>query len=443
MIDKWRENFARRYLCAANARRQSGSDTLNNDDILSQALHLYLAADDQDRVNLLLKKYDKSLQTNPSALASLVRFGKVDLAARFLRNHWRTLQCNWPENQAIGRYDEAVATNTAALAAKISDDGQRLIAEIILATMSDLQSLKPAGNGAPLWPQVRRYGSPPRAAPCNGPPTARDRRLLALAARFKTAKFAHRAAERRALLGLLTSDKAAATLADEVAAAYKAFDLALFGANEDFDAILPIVKRHIGNRLSAGDVQAFVDAIKALCQPQNNQSQATSAVMTPMLAVCRESLENDKLRWTIDQSRQVAIALRTACVNRQIFYWGSSDDLAALLALSHVQAGQADELVNWLRQRSRLPLPCLTWDLPFRFETLRKAAGKPSPENLEQRLAYFRDTLRICASGQLFAWMSCVRAPRDPPPPPPDRSAPAWTETPTIECAMAFRASHA
>ena len=252
-------------------------------------------------------------------------------------------------------------------------------------------------------------GAPLRVAAagpsCNGPPTARDRRLLALAARFKTAKFAHRAAERRALLGLLTSDKAAATLADEVAAAYKAFDLALFGANEDFDAILPIVKRHIGNRLSAGDVQAFVDAIKALCQPQNNQSQATSAVMTPMLAVCRESLENDKLRWTIDQSRQVAIALRTACVNRQIFYWGSSDDLAALLALSHVQAGQADELVNWLRATFAPAAAMLNMGFAVPIRNAQEGSRQAQPREPGAKVAYFRDTLRICASGQLFAWM--------------------------------------
>ena len=95
LIGKWREAFARRYLHAPS--QQGGSTTLNDSATACVALYLYLAVDDVERANMVLSRCDAVLSQSPSALASLLRFGKIDLALQFFRSRRLSLRHNWSD----------------------------------------------------------------------------------------------------------------------------------------------------------------------------------------------------------------------------------------------------------------------------------------------------------------------------------------------------------
>ncbi len=395
LIGKWREAFARRYLHAPS--QQGGSTTLNDSATACVALYLYLAVDDVERANMVLSRCDAVLSQSPSALASLLRFGKIDLALQFFRSHRLSLRHNWSDGD--DQYDAAIAKGVAAFLPRLSDDGERFAAEALLATMPDAARPKKTSGKTP---------DGLHALPL------REQRLLALAGRLKNVTFKDAAMKTMAVRALLASDKAAALIAADIAAEYAKIDLAQFTGHNDYsrmESVQAIVNYHVRNRLLANDVQPLVDSLNKLATVQNNGNYIFSQLGTPLLASCYAAVKKDDVRWTVDQSAKVAAALRGVTANRQDFFINDYREFVSLILLAHVRAGQAAELIKWQRDLPNSPRSNFREADPSVsiFHLLAKTVAPATKENVQTRLDYVRDVLRVSVANQWFAWDSHAR----------------------------------
>jgi tetratricopeptide (TPR) repeat protein len=404
-VDKWREQFAKRYLhVAPQNRKNRASSDINNPDALCVALQLYLAANDMEHVNLLLTKYDSTLAQTPLVLASLVRSGQTDLAVRCFRSHWASFRYQW-SNSNVAQYDEAIAKNAVEFLGKLNDESERYVAEVLLATMPDVVSTAP---GSVQKAQNGKSPSEKAAAP-------RDQRLTALAGRLKEVKFTNKALKTKAISGLVLSDKVAPLLAEEIAEEYKNARIVQILENNQFnemESLRPLLICHVKNCLMANNVQPIMELYGKLSTVKNNANYIFNQLGSPLLTVCYEVLAKENMRWTVDQSKQVAPALRAILKDpNNCYQLGNQRGFVSLLLLTHIQAGQSEELIKLfegLPGNVKSHLSETEANIPI-VQLLQREIGKPTPENLQQRIACVQDLLRVTLKNGWFVWNLALR----------------------------------
>jgi hypothetical protein len=375
------------------------SNDINNPEALCMALQFYLSADDMDRVNMLLNKYNSALAQSPIVLASLVRSGKTDLAVRCFRSHWAAFRYQWP-NSNIAQYDDELAKTAVEFLGKLNNEGERYVAEVLLATMPDVASTTP---GAAQKAQSRKTASEKAATP-------RDQRLLALAGRLKDVKFTNKALKTKAISGLVLSDKVASTLAEEIAEEYKnAHIVQILESNQfnQMESVRPLLICHVKNCLMANNVQPIMELYGKLSTVQNNVNYIFNQLGTPLLTACYEVLAKENVRWTVEQSKQVAPALRAILKDpNNCYQLGNQHGFVSLILLTHIQAGQTEELIKWFNDlpgNAKSHLSETEGSIPI-VQLLQKEIGKPTPENLQQRIACVQDLLRVTLKNGWFVW---------------------------------------
>ena len=388
----WRDRFAKRFLHsgAAIARQYSLLNAmLQEGEVISTAVRLYLAGGDAERANLLLSKYDGPLSQSSVNFTLLVRYGAFDSAERFFHKYWTLLDVKTSVEMKYF-YDAELLKNTPAFLAKLSDDGERFIAEILLAALPDA---KPGDAGASVPP--------------------REDRLLAIAKKFKDVKFAKKPMRSKALLCLVDGKTAAAFLENEIASEYKDLDLGEILDNFDMvqdKAAKAVVQCYLKSRLAANDVSAFVDLLDRLPLACNSSCRL-SELTTLVLQTAWEALKDGNTAWTCEQNKKAAASLRENVVDRQDDYSNDASTYVTLLLLTHVQSGESDKLLAW---NSSLPNELrdrLSWlaDFPDSvFAMLKKGLGQSTKKNLPQRLSCVRDVLRVSAVNGWFGWR-CLR----------------------------------
>jgi len=396
MIEKWRTQFAQRYLKAVgrNASRSSSDpDSLNDSETLCHALHLYLAVDDMERVNMLLNKSARTLSQSPSVLASLIQYGKYDLAQKFYRAHWTTLEHSWP-TIGIPLYDGGIATNFEDFKAKLQNDDERFFAEVILATMSD----ELRGENAP--------GSDSTSVLARDD---RDDRLALLAWRMKDVELKNAAIKTKIIHAMITSEKAASLVIDDVAEEFKKINVVQICESNNYNQLettSPILRRHIQNALAANDVKPLVETIEKLTKAQSHNVEYFFYRMgIPLLEECVNAIKKSNQRWTLEQSKQVAAALRGVAKNKS-YLNDHNRAYISLLLVSHVLAGETEKLDKWQGELSENVRSQFNWpNDSVRVLELLKMVGSQRPEgDLNLRMGYLADYLQVSLKLKWFAW---------------------------------------
>ena len=401
LIGKWREQFALRYLRIAPSTVSSSAQdrprTLDSPNALSVALRLYLLTGDMDRVNQLFRKYDRTLASSTLGLSQLVRCGKAELAARFFRAHATSLSFEW--NGVFGEcYDAEIEKNVPGLLDRLPNDGEKLLAEVLLTTMPTDRHIAPKVAG-------KKSGTPEEL------PSASEERLIALAKRFKSVKFQNKAIRSRTMFGLIGSEKVARVLAEELAAEYKSLDYSIFDRGQlpdQLETMRLILQRHVANRLAANDEQPFVDTLGKLSRRTSDSDYIFDQLGQPLLTSCLETFHKDKVLWTIDQSKKIAAAMRTATAGKRNGYFGGSQEFPSLMLLSHVHAGQSEELLKWFKNLStdKRGIFGNTGISPAVWGYVKAAAGGTAAENAKKRAELVRDMLQISAKLHCMWWLS-------------------------------------
>ncbi|NOX98441.1 MAG: hypothetical protein GXP30_01715, partial [Verrucomicrobia bacterium] len=244
IIKKWN-----RLTASGNNRtnmRPPGNLFLNPDtSTLLAMLELTLRTGNHADTDRLLLKHSKNLQTEPSAIFSLARNGRPQLAASFLKLHWRKLNSKhlytWHDGHPLT--DET----RAALTAAAGTPGIALLAEILIAAAPDSQKISHNDNknSTPALEPLEQY---------------QEQRLTTLAKRFKETSFDSKEARYLTLEWLTgNSISAAALLEPDIAElAKKTIDPAvLLKSGSSARRKMWLAYGHIAGATSKGDLAPF------------------------------------------------------------------------------------------------------------------------------------------------------------------------------------------
>ncbi|MFK5922607.1 MAG: tetratricopeptide repeat protein [Verrucomicrobiota bacterium] len=229
----------------ANMRSQGNLFLSPDTSTLLAMLELTLRTGNPADTDRLLLKHSKILQSEPSAIFSLARNGRPQLAASFLKLHWRKLNSKhlytWHDGHPLT--DET----RAALAAGAGSPQMALLAEVLIAAAPDNQKASHENN----------KGSTLALEPLE---QDREQRLTALARRFKKTPFNSKEARYLTLEWLTgNSISAAALLEPDIAElAKKTIDPAvLLKSGSSARRKMWLAYGHIAGSTSKGDLAPF------------------------------------------------------------------------------------------------------------------------------------------------------------------------------------------
>jgi tetratricopeptide (TPR) repeat protein len=407
LVDRWGELFAKRYLHlgASNAKNRKRVDVIQNNEVLCMALYSYLAADDMERGHMLLNKYKGSLEGESSVLACLIRFGKMDLAAQRFRMHMMKFRDQWSLNDLL-HYDDEIRKNAEEFFGKLNKEDERYAAEVLLATMPDIPEdiVCPMLLLRQIRARVYTFQKEPETLP---KPTARDKRLIALAERLKEVQFSNKMLKTKVISGLLCSQQVDAILADAIAEEFQHLNYSKKSAEVDgMELNQKIAVAHIRISLQADNIQPLVETLQNLSTLPKNRWFLLQQFEVSILSECGKHLKKKDVSWTIEQSKQLAPALLTLVKYGNVNLLQNDPNAVSLLLVTHLHAGQAEELFEWCKgtehglsnQTCRIDGTFPMWQI------IQKRIGKASAENLPQRTDMVRDVLRLALKLHCFVW---------------------------------------
>jgi hypothetical protein len=178
------------------------------------------------------------------------------------------------------------------------------------------------------------------------------------------------------------------------------------------ESLRPLLICHVKNCLMANNVQPIMELYGKLSTVKNNANYIFNQLGSPLLTVCYEVLAKENMRWTVDQSKQVAPALRAILKDpNNCYQLGNQRGFVSLLLLTHIQAGQSEELIKLfegLPGNVKSHLSETEANIPI-VQLLQREIGKPTPENLQQRIACVQDLLRVTLKNGWFVWNLALR----------------------------------
>ncbi|QDT71705.1 Tetratricopeptide repeat protein [Lacipirellula limnantheis] len=380
----WSDAWAKRYLrqSATIDRRFESPHELNDSDALCDVLRVYLQQNDDERVNQFFRRHESTLASCPQVVVILLRAEKPELAARFLRTNWSAFSLDWPSDDDM-TFDAAIDGQTASLAEKLLRDDERYFARAMLASLPDPQ---------PASAEDEKKGDDAAEQAADVEPTPRDLRLLKLAEEFSGATKKDEALRNRTIAILGQSRAANATLQEEIAAQYAKLSLPVTFQQDDdrrWRSELELASRHFDNRFAQGDTQAFVAAFDGIVASiEGDNAYQAGEKLNPLIESCYDSIKVHGEKWTPEQCAAVGRSLRSLLDDKEYIYLNEFAKFNALVLLTHAKGGNSSELAKWREELSGNIQRYLkdrgvddeTWT------TLRKIAGKPTPENLPQRI---------------------------------------------------------
>ncbi|BBO35263.1 hypothetical protein PLANPX_4875 [Lacipirellula parvula] len=385
--EAWREAWAQRYLrpTVAGASRYDNQNDLRDAGSLCNALKVYLAAADDNRVNQLLRKYDDALASSQQVVLLLLKAEKPELAARFLRSHWATFANEWP-SQPDCAYDDALTAQVDAMLEKLQREEEKLFARALIASLPDP---KPPG-AAKDEEQGKKKPDAEEAKPQE--PTPRDLRLIKLAEEFDAAAKGDEGLRGRTLTLLASSRVANAVLTKAVAEQFAKLTLATSFQQQDqtrWRLDVELAKRHFENQFAAGEVDDFIktfDQLTAAIDMQQPHEAGSKA--DPLVQFCYEAIGAHGEKLKPEQYARLGRSLRAFLNDQEYIYFNSFPKFNALLLISHSRGGNGAELTQWYKElsnncKSNVKNRGVDNQL---WATLSKTYGKPTPENLAERL---------------------------------------------------------
>jgi len=414
---EWSKQFARRYLRGGRSSAADPSYSLDDAAALNHALALYLGAGDEERANLLLRKYEDELKSSTSAVAQLVRFGKCELASRLFRKQTASLDFSW-SSFPVDHYRQEIADNLPEFLGRIANDDERLLAEITLATMPTAEDAARMKDSAGEFPFLGAAASGTESADASAEPPrsglpGRDARLAALAPRLKSTKFRNKMLRTKAIVGLIQSRPAAALLVDEVAAEYKNCGIVLIlhgDNNARLREIQPLVLQHVANRLSENDVQPFLDLMEKLAAASSSRRHyhyyTGSLFHGPLVELCCKALDRENVSLTAGQAGEIADALFGLLQDEDSHFYGHNREFNMLLLLAHLQAGRLEKLIDAsnemsVEMRGKLSRGVVSPDV---WAKIPKMSAFPAKDAPEQRIGLLGDVLQIIFKHEWFHW---------------------------------------
>lgn len=393
LVAKWRDAWADRYLRpgrprSGNRRQYERLYDVSDADALSRALEMYLAADESDRVERLLERYNDSIATYPQVAAILIRAGRSAETASFVRHNWPRLRFRWP-NTPANHYDASVAAQLPAVCEHLPRDDERYFARLFFASMPDVGKKQADGEEAAA--------------------ADRDQRLVDLAGELKDVEFTDAALKSRSLVLLSGSEPVREMVAETLAGQYRPESVVVaFHSNDEARVRqeTELAVCHLGNRLRQGDVGPLVDLVGRLSAQAGDDDYQFGQRVMPLVICCRDALRAQGPRLSGDQCEKVAAALRGLLVGRQYVYFNELRDLNCLLTALQAQAGQRDVVNKWFESisdysRREIEQRGVTEDI-WKFGL--RLNGPATAENLDDRLRYVQNALRLAIDRKWTRW---------------------------------------
>ncbi|MCF6312021.1 MAG: tetratricopeptide repeat protein [Verrucomicrobiales bacterium] len=244
IIKKWNQVTTSRT-ARSNMRSQGNLFLSPDTSTLLAMLELTLHTGNPANTDRLLLKHSKKLQNEPSAIFTLARNGRPQLAASFLKLHWRNLNSKhlytWHDGHPL------TDAPRAALAAGAGSSEIALLAEVLIAAAPDSRKTEQNNNRNPM----------PALEPLE---QDQEQRLAALARRFKKTSFDSKEARYLTLEWLTgNSISAAALLEPDIAElAKKTIDPAvLIKSGGSARRKMWLAYGHIAGSTSRGDLAPF------------------------------------------------------------------------------------------------------------------------------------------------------------------------------------------
>lgn len=383
-LAQWRENWAGRYLRNVRVRNQYqfNPHQLRDNAALCRALALYLLSDDAEHVESVLRYHESPLGTNRTALGLLVRHGKQELAARLFRASWAGVDVH-REDPGVLRFDADLRDQLPAFLDQLSGDADRYLAESLLSSLPDDQSLE-------------------------GTDGNRRARMVQLARRYAglTLDAAHK---NRVLEIFTTDDEAARVVADAIGARYDELDLmAAAGSNDRqrLDQMMHIVAQHCRNRFRDSDPTPLVETIAKFTRYWTGDDYELGRVTEPLVRCALDSVREDGGSWSPAQCAAVGKALRQILTGREQLYLNYFRQYNTMLLLTHARSGDVGELSQWyekLGDNERNWLPNQSVERQF-WSICKSLFPDPSEENLSERMQFVRGALRGAVTLEFMQW---------------------------------------
>ena len=203
-------------------------------------------------------------------------------------------------------------------------------------------------------------------------------------------------------------------IAADIAAEYAKIDLAQFTGHNDYsrmESVQAIVNYHVRNRLLANDVQPLVDSLNKLATVQNNGNYIFSQLGTPLLASCYAAVKKDDVRWTVDQRQGRGRVARSDREPARLLHQRLSRVRLAhpARACSGGAGRRVDQNGSGICPTARGRTSARQDPSVSIFHLLAKTVATETKENVQTRLDYVRDVLRVSVANQWFAWDSHAR----------------------------------
>lgn len=383
MVGQWQAKWADRYLRMSpprNRRNAAGESIyeLSSSSAILRALRLYLAVGDLERSNLLLRKYSTTIGHLPQTIATLVRAEQAEEAAKVLRGSWPRLQLDW-SGEPRQTYDAEIEQRLKAMLEKLDRDDERYVARILFASIPD----------------------PKNPSQDPGAPALRDERLAKLADEFSGIEFKDSTLKKICLILLGNNDASGPKVAQEVAAAFDAKQIAVAFAGDDQSRITlegSLAKCHLVNQLRAGDCTAYAELLTSLSANRGDHDYQFDQQVSPLIDCALIALKNKSTKpWTLEQCTAVAKSLRGLLKDREYVNFRDYRGLHNVLVALACRTGQQDDWQTWVKSiseynRNQLQNSGLSNDIWRLGLTL---VGPATPENLDARLSYFKNVSQL------------------------------------------------
>lgn len=396
LLDKWREQFAKRYLRTTPrivgrqyvqpATLSLNSSSQNDQTLFSQLMTIYLRTDDSKQINMLLKKHDSQTSKSPLAMAQLVRFGKHELAVRLFRKHKTKFGSKWPKN-SMGYYSKEIQEQTPKLISEISSPDDQYFAKVLLASMQDPPKKKAEGTDNLPFPN-------------------RDERLLKLAEQIKEVKFTGTGYKVKTILIMLSSSKTKPFLTKALESDYKNLEIPdSIGDNERrLKEIRSLLICYTRLRMQQGDIGPLIETLENLSKPRPKYDYVFKHLGVGVLYDSGfKMLQAGEIRLPAKQSKAVAKTLRAMAKHKK---QSKKDHVYnSMLLVSHIWSGQTDLFLEWyqnLPEKLRKELSQSSFS--SRIWELEGSGLTVCDKNLPRRIDFVHNVLRAAVKNKWYIW---------------------------------------
>ena len=240
------------------------------------------------------------------------------------------------------------------------------------------------------------------------PSLPRGERLTTAAERFDEVDFSRDPTfKTRILVVLGAHPEAGAIIADALAEQYEAIDFAGLAHRRnqrDIGEAMKLAALHIRNRFAEGDVEPFKKTMKSLSSHWIGNDHSYGQALSPLIAVCENSIQRHGGKLSHAEAAGVARALRDILKDRDHLWMPDRNQYLRTLILAHAIAGESAQLKKWLPTISQY---YRSWFTHARLDEsywkgVQETYGKPSDENREARLKFVGNTLQLASD---HAWI--------------------------------------